>query len=113
MARLLISALAMSATNNTPESAHVTLSVSIAETGEPVVDIRATDVQIWDAYEKAQIHHFHSLKNGLYTLFADWQDRRMVGKVTVNGIFVKIKRLRGDAHSDYGQALARLSVIPD
>jgi hypothetical protein len=71
MARLSVSDLAMSATNNTPESAHITLSVSHAETGEPVIDIAETDVEIWDAYEKAQIHHFHSLNNGLYTLYAD------------------------------------------
>jgi hypothetical protein len=103
----------MSATTNTPESAHISLSATDAETGAPVVDIPPPHVQICDAYEKAQIHHLHRLKNGLYTLFADWQDRRMVGKVTVNGIFVKIKRSRGDAHSDYGQALAPLSIIPD
>jgi hypothetical protein len=110
MARLIISAIAVSETTLSPESAYINMCVSNAETGESILDIPANFVEIWDAAEKAQIRHFHSAKSGLYTLYADWPERAVVGKVKVYGLLVKVRRSRQDVLWDYGQVIAPLTI---
>lgn len=115
MGRLIISALAVSPTMHAPEKAYLHLSVADAETGEPIYDLPVTDIEIWDASERAQISRYHAHKSGLYTLFAEWPDRAVI-KMKVYGLLVKIKRSRQPATDviwDYGQVIVPLHINPD